>query len=119
MDLIMKISRSGTEKVDKNLSQAADTQKVFESISAGLVQSNHTIEHINTSVSGIVSAGTGVKTNMNVIENMSNTMAARLDEIASSISELQQQGENLSKMANDLRGMASGQNLVFSQLSVN
>lgn len=116
---IMKTSRSGTEKVDKNLSQTADTQKVFESITAGLMKSNDTIEHIKTSVSGIVASGSGVKANMNVIENMSNTMASRLDEIASSISELQQQGNNLSKMANDLRGMAVNQNLVFSQLSVN
>jgi methyl-accepting chemotaxis protein len=118
MKKIVEISSSGTERVSRNLKQAADTQKAFESISSGLEESSSAVERIRTSVGGIVSAGSGVKTNMNVIEKMSNTIDSRLDEITVSISELGRQGSHLSETANDLRVMAANQNIVFSQLSV-
>jgi methyl-accepting chemotaxis protein len=118
MGRIIEISNDGTGRVGKNLSQTLDTQRSFESISAGLQESSSSVERIKQSVGGIASAGSGVKQNMDAIALMSDTTVRRLDEISLSISELERQGGHLSETANELRMMAADQTVVFSQLSV-
>ncbi len=76
------------------------------------------MKKIGTAIDGIRAAGSSVKKNMTIIENMSNTTKNRLDEITISVSEMSLQSEHLSKTANDLRVMTVNQNTVFSQISV-
>lgn len=118
MSKIMEVSAKGAERVGKNLEEALVARKSFESIARGLSESNQSIERIKESVSGISSLGTGVKSNMDIIERMTNATGNRLEEITVSIEELSRQGGHLSETANDLRVMAADQGVVFSQLSV-
>ncbi len=118
MDAIIAISESGSKQVNANLDRARDTKNSFNSIVSVLQDANVSMKKIDTAIDGIRAAGSSVKKNMTIIENMSNTTKNRLDEITISVSEMSLQSEHLSKTANDLRVMTVNQNTVFSQISV-
>lgn len=118
MDTIIAISQNGSKQVNANLDRARDTKNSFNSIVSVLQDANVSMKKIDTAIDGIRAAGSSVKKNMTIIEDMSNTTKNRLDEITISVSEMSLQSEHLSKTANDLRVMTVNQNTVFSQISV-
>ena len=118
MERIIDSGTQGTERVSKNLEQAQIARKAFESIAEVIQQVNTAINRIEGSMQGIAAAGRSVKTNMDVIEDMSNNSVNRLEEISTSIGELGIQGGHLAETANHLRSMALSQDSVFSQISI-
>jgi methyl-accepting chemotaxis protein len=118
MARILEFSAQGTERVNRNIEQSTGARKSFESIASTLEESNGSVERIKGTVSGIAAFGSSVKTNMGVIEKMSDATGSRIEEISVSIGELGLQGAHLSSTANGLRLMAAEQGEVFSQLSV-
>lgn len=115
---ILEESGKGSKHVTGTLANAQDSKRSFETISSVIGEAGRQIARIEDSMEGIAKAGVGVKQNMDMIDRMSNTSVSRLDEITVSVGELGIQGTQLSQTANELRSMATNQDIVFAQLSV-
>ncbi|MBN1797686.1 MAG: substrate-binding domain-containing protein [Spirochaetales bacterium] len=118
MQYVVKESKNNIGEVANNLERAYKAKDSFENISALLMNSKEEIQAIIQVMEKINDTSQIVKKTMGDVKSFNKDNVSSIQEITSSIKEIEVQGKELSRTAVALLDMAKNQDLLLAQLTL-
>jgi methyl-accepting chemotaxis protein/ABC-type sugar transport system substrate-binding protein len=118
MQYVVRESKNNIAEVSNNLEKAYTAKDSFENISGLLMNSKEEIQAIIQVMEKIKDTSLIVKNTMGDVKNFNDENVLSIQEISSSIKEIEIQGKDLSNTAVALLEMAKNQDLLLLQLTL-